>query len=346
MTVVLGIETSCDETSVALVQSDKTILAHLVSSQIDEHQMYGGVVPEVAARAHLRVLPALLKQLFNQTDLVPNQVDVIAATTGPGLIGGVVVGAMAAKAMAAALDKPFVAVNHLEGHALTARLTSNVDFPFILLLVSGGHCQVMRVDGVGQYQLLGSTLDDAVGECFDKVAKMLHLPYPGGPEIEKCAVHGSPSVYELPRPMVGHKSLNFSFSGLKTATRRLIEDLREKHGGILPQQVIADVCASFQTSASKALSDRVLRALKQFPDVQNFVVAGGVAANKVVRHSLEQVCAKTETRFFAPPLKLCTDNGAMIAWAGWERYRLGLVDSLNVRPRPRWPLSEVKRSIA
>lgn len=344
--IALGIETSCDETSVALVNSDKEILAHLVASQIKDHEIYGGVVPEIAARAHLSVLPGLLNQVFKDASLQPRDVDVVAATTGPGLIGGVVVGTMAAKAMAAALGKPFVAVNHLEGHALTARLTDTLSFPFVLLLVSGGHCQTMLVENVGQYTLLGTTLDDAVGECFDKVAKMLGLPYPGGPKIEKLAADGNPKAFNFPRPMVGQKHLNFSFSGLKTAVRQTIQKLQTEHGDQLPPSILADVCASFQQTVGRVLYDRIKQVFNyttlHHPEYKQLVVAGGVAANQYIRTALKTGCNEFGFTFHAPPLSLCTDNGAMIAWAGLERFQQGLVDSLNVKPRPRWPMDQIK----
>lgn len=344
--VALGIETSCDETSVALVNSNKEILSHLVHSQIKDHKIYGGVVPEVAARAHLSLLPSLLTEVFKEANLKPEEVDVISATTGPGLIGGVVVGTMAAKAMAASLNKPFVSVNHLEGHALTARLTDNVLFPFILLLVSGGHCQIMLVENVGKYQTLGSTLDDAVGECFDKVARMLGLPYPGGPEIERLALKGNPNAFSFPKPMMGQKHLNFSFSGLKTAVRQTIQSLKVVHGEILPSEILENLCASFQDTVANILYERVQQTFSWVSEnnlnYQCFVVAGGVAANKHIRAALQNVCDKFNFFFYAPPLKLCTDNGAMIAWAGLERFQLDLVDSLDIKPRPRWSLEEIK----
>ncbi|MDP3936398.1 MAG: tRNA (adenosine(37)-N6)-threonylcarbamoyltransferase complex transferase subunit TsaD [Alphaproteobacteria bacterium] len=344
--IALGIETSCDETSVALINSNKEILAHHVASQIKDHEIYGGVVPEIAARAHLSILPGLLDQIFKDALLHPRDVDVIAATTGPGLIGGVVVGTMAAKAMAAALRKPFVAVNHLEGHALTARLTETIEFPFVLLLVSGGHCQTMLVENVGTYKVLGATLDDAVGECFDKVAKMLGLPYPGGPQIETLAIAGDPKAFDFPRPMIGQKHLNFSFSGLKTAVRQTIQKLQAEHGNTLPESIVADVCASFQQTVARVLYDRVKQAFlytaEHYPNYKQFVVAGGVAANQHIRGALQAVCAEFGFAFFAPPLSLCTDNGAMIAWAGLERFQQGLIDSLNIKPRPRWPMDQIR----
>jgi len=344
--VILGIETSCDETSVALVNSNKKILAHLVFSQIKDHEVYGGVVPEIAARAHLNVLPGLLTRVFQEAKINPADIAAIAVTTGPGLIGGVVVGTMAAKAMAVALKKPFIAVNHLEGHALTARLTGDVPFPFLLLLVSGGHCQIMLVEEVGKYQVLGSTLDDAVGECFDKVAKMLNLPYPGGPQIEQKAKFGDPTAFDFPRPMIGQKHLNFSFSGLKTAVRQTIQKLQSEYGNSLPDKIVADICASFQNTVARVLYDRIKQALlytaENHIDYKHFVVAGGVAANQHIRNVLQSICNEFNLTFHAPPLKLCTDNGAMIAWAGMERFQRGLTDTLDIKPRPRWPLNEIK----
>ncbi len=346
--IALGIETSCDETSVALVTGDRRILAHRVASQIKDHEVFGGVVPEIAARAHLSLLPGLLDQVFKDANLKPRDIDVVAATTGPGLIGGVVVGTMAAKAMAAALDKPFVAVNHLEGHALTARLTNDVPFPFVLLLVSGGHCQTMLVEDVGKYDILGVTADDAVGECFDKVAKMLGLSYPGGPQIEKKAAFGNAKTFNFPRPMIGQKHLNFSFSGLKTAVRQTIQKLHLQYGETLPDNVIADVCASFQTTVAKVLYDRVKQAfihtVSENSAYKQFVVAGGVAANQTIRTALQKVCDEFKMTFHAPPLSLCTDNGAMIAWAGIERFQKGLIDTLDIKPRPRWPMDQIRWS--
>lgn len=338
--IVLGIETSCDETSVALVKDDKTILGHIVASQIDDHQKYGGVVPEIAARAHLQTLPNIIQQLLINTNLTLNDVDAIAATGGPGLIGGVSVGLMAGKAMAAALEKPFIAINHLEGHALTARLSDEVSFPFLLLLVSGGHCQLLLAENVGKYIELGSTLDDAVGECFDKIAKMLNLPYPGGPNVENMAKNGNLLSYKLPSPMVGKDNCNFSFSGLKTSVKNLIQSL----GGIekLIPQDISNICASFQLAVCNSLKDRLVKAIALYPNVKNFVVAGGVAANQMVRLVLLDLCKKNNLMFFAPPLNLCTDNGAMIAWAGIERYQLGMTDNLDFKPRPRWPISQMR----
>lgn len=347
--ICLGIETSCDETSVAVVNSNKQILGHVVSSQIKTHQQYGGVVPEIAARAHLQLLPQVINQALNDAKTTLNEVDVVAATAGPGLIGGLAVGVMAAKSMAAVAQKPFVAVNHLEGHALTVRLTSDVEFPFFLLLVSGGHCQLMLVEGVGQYKVLGGTLDDAVGECFDKVARLLNLPYPGGPQIEQHAQNGDEKAYAFPRPMWKKHHLNLSFSGLKTAVRQVIQKEMDQHSGNLPQHVLSNICASFQYTVAEVLYERLEKAITLLAEegiaLSRFVVAGGVAANQTIRKALLNLCEKYDLNFFAPPLGLCTDNGAMIAWAGLERFKLGLVDGLDFKPRPRWPLNELRGKI-
>ncbi|TWB16982.1 O-sialoglycoprotein endopeptidase [Nitrospirillum amazonense] len=336
--IVLGIETSCDETACAIVDDARGIRANVVLSQLDEHRPYGGVVPEVAARAHLHYLDGLIRQALDEARLELGQVDAIAATGGPGLIGGVIVGVMTAKAMAAARGLPFVAVNHLEGHALTARLTDDVPFPYLLLLVSGGHCQLLEVEGVGQYRRLGTTIDDAVGEAFDKTAKLLGLGYPGGPLLEKAAARATnPGRFELPAPMKGRPDCDFSFSGLKTAVRRHVEQL-----GTLTEADVADLAAAFHHAVGQSLLDRCDRAIKAFkdrhPDGRHLVVAGGVAANKYLRDQLSKLATKRGLTFTAPPLSLCTDNAAMIAWAGLERFRLGQTDGLDFAPRPRWPL--------
>jgi N6-L-threonylcarbamoyladenine synthase len=335
---VLGIETSCDETAVAIVEAaadDRPvgrILANVVYSQLTEHRRFGGVVPEIAARAHLERLDGLVADALAEAKLGLGDLDGIAATGGPGLIGGVMVGVMTAKAMAFAHDKPFVAVNHLEGHALTVRLTEEVTFPYLLLLVSGGHCQLLTVRGPGDFTRLGTTIDDAVGECFDKTAKLLGLGFPGGPAVEQAAVGGDPQRFPLPRPMWRKPGCDFSFSGLKTAVRQTVEKLPAGDS-----QAIADLCASFQRTVGDVLADRCANALAAAP-ASTLVVAGGVAANLYLRGRLEDVAARHGARLVAPPVKLCTDNGAMIAWAGLERLRLGHVDGLDFRPRPRWPL--------
>lgn len=344
---VLGIETSCDETAAAIIERHENeqgqvtsrILSNVVLSQIAEHEPYGGVVPEIAARAHVEALDRLIAKALDDADMAISEVDAIAATAGPGLIGGLIVGLMTAKAMAFATDKPFYAVNHLEGHALTARLTDGLAFPYLLLLVSGGHTQVILVHGLGSYERLGTTIDDALGEAFDKTAKLLGLPYPGGPAVEQAALKGDASRFELPRPLKGEARLDFSFSGLKTAVRQTATQLVP-----LSDQDVADICASFQTAVADTLNDRLKRSLQRFkvtyPDKENptLVVAGGVAANKVLRNTLETLCAKHGFNFLAPPHILCTDNAAMIAWAGAEHAAHEAPDALDFAPRSRWPL--------
>lgn len=342
---VLGLETSCDETAVAVVSSDKQILGHRVLSQIDEHSEFGGVVPEIAARQHISNLDHLIKATLADADMKLAEIDAVAATTGPGLVGGLMVGVMTAKAMARAAGKPFVAVNHLEGHALTARLTDNVTFPYLLLLVSGGHCQLLGVYGVGEYERLGTTIDDAVGEAFDKTAKLLNLGYPGGPAVEKAAADGDENRFNLPKPLLNKPGCDFSFSGLKTAVRRTAEACVQERGALHADDR-ADICASFQRTVAECLTNRVTRACKLFREKAGdtklpFVVAGGVAANKYLRTALEKTAEKQGFSFHAPPLALCTDNGAMIAWAGLERFRENTsLDDFDVSPRPRWPLDE------
>ncbi len=335
--LVLGIETSCDETAAALVSdSGARIRANLVLSQLAEHRPYGGVVPEVAARAHLQHLDGLIAETLAAAGAGWSEIDAVAATAGPGLIGGIFVGVMEAKAIALARRMPFIAVNHLEGHALTARLTDGVAFPYLLLLVSGGHCQLLAVEGVGRYRRLGTTVDDAAGEAFDKVAKLLGLGYPGGPAIERAARDGDPARFGFPRPMKGKRGCDFSFSGLKTAVRLAVEEQPA-----LTERVIADLAASFQAALVDSISDRVRRALTRFRDDHDgdtLVVAGGVAANTALRAALQADAARAGLRFVAPPLALCTDNAVMIAWAGLERFRLGLTDGLDAKARPRWPL--------
>lgn len=341
---ILGIETSCDETAAAVVCRDAsgqgTILGDVVLSQLDEHSAYGGVVPEIAARAHVEALDELISQALVRAGKTLDEVDAIAATSGPGLIGGLIVGLMTGKAIARAKGKPLYAVNHLEGHALTARLTDGLSFPYLMLLVSGGHTQLVLVRGVGDYERWGTTIDDALGEAFDKTAKLLGLPYPGGPAVEKAAATGDPDRFSLPRPLVGEKRLDFSFSGLKTAVRQAAQSIEP-----VTEQDVADICASFQKAVSRTLKDRIGRGLERFrqdfPDVDRpaLVVAGGVAANKVLRATLQDLCDRNGFGFVAPPLALCTDNAAMIAWAGLERMAAGLSpDELTVAPRARWPL--------
>lgn len=341
---ILGIETSCDETAAAVVVRDEagqgTILGDVVLSQLDEHSAYGGVVPEIAARAHVEALDDLIRQALAKANMTLADIDAIAATSGPGLIGGLIVGLMTGKAIARATAKPLYAVNHLEGHALTARLTDKLDFPYLMLLVSGGHTQLVLVRGVGDYERWGTTIDDALGEAFDKTAKLLGLPYPGGPAVERAAASGDADRFTFPRPLVGEKRLDFSFSGLKTAVRQAAQSIQP-----VSEQDVADICASFQKAVSRTLEDRIGRGLErfrqEFPDAAQpaLVVAGGVAANKVLRATLQVLCDRNRFRFVAPPLALCTDNAAMIAWAGLERMAAGLAaDELSVSPRSRWPL--------
>lgn len=341
---ILGIETSCDETAAAVVlrhaDGRGEILSNVVLSQLEEHSAYGGVVPEIAARAHVEALDTLIAEALAQSGRVLGDLDAIAATSGPGLIGGLIVGLMTGKAIALATNKPLYAINHLEGHALTARLTDGLSFPYLMLLVSGGHTQLILVRSVSDYERWGTTIDDALGEAFDKTAKLLGLPYPGGPAVEKAAATGNDRRFALPRPLVGEARLDFSFSGLKTAVRQAASALEP-----LTDEDVADICASFQRAVSRTLEDRIGRGLARFCaefssiEAPALVVAGGVAANKVLRATLDALCRKAGLRFVAPPHSLCTDNAAMIAWAGLERLAAGLpADNLDVQPRSRWPL--------
>ena len=335
--IVLGIESSCDETACALVTEDKEILSSVVWSQYDEHRRFGGVVPEIAARAHLEKCDILVQEALTKAGKSFQDLSAVAVAGGPGLIGGVLVGVMTAKAIALCHNLPFIAVNHLEGHALTVRLSHPVQFPYLLLLTSGGHCQVLIVKGVGQYEKLGGTIDDSAGEAFDKVAKMLDIGYPGGPNLEKRAREGNPKAYDFPVPMRGRAGCDFSFSGLKTAVRVAIEK-----NAPLSEQNKSDMCASFQNAVVKQMEDRLKNALavfkERYPNARDLVVAGGVAANGAVRKMLQNLAEKNDLVFSAPPVGLCTDNGVMIAWAGMERFKAGLTDSFDFRARPRWPL--------
>lgn len=328
MRVVLGIESSCDETAAALVAENRTILAQRIASQDDAHRPYGGVVPEIAARAHAERLAPLIEATLADAGMELADVDAIAATAGPGLIGGVMVGLVTAKALAMAGDKPLIAINHLEGHALSPRLAdATLEFPYLLLLVSGGHCQLLEVKGVGQFRRLATTIDDALGEAFDKTAKILGLGYPGGPAVERLAAEGNAKALRLPRPLLGSAEPHFSFAGLKSAV------LRAKEAG---EHSNADIAAAFQEAAVACVIDRTTRALEAAVEVTALVVAGGVAANSAIRAALEELAARNGLPFVAPPLPLCTDNAAMIAWAGVER--LGQSDPLDFAARPRWPL--------
>jgi N6-L-threonylcarbamoyladenine synthase len=322
MTLILGLESSCDDSAAALVTSDRRILAQAVVGQNAAHQPYGGVVPEIAARAHAEILPALIRQVLDDAKLSVSDVDAVAATAGPGLIGGVMVALLAGKGLALAAGKPLVAVNHLEGHG--------VDFPYLLLLVSGGHCQILEVRGVGDYRRLATTIDDAAGEAFDKAAKLLGLDYPGGPAIEALAEDGDPAAVPLPRPLVGSGEPHFSFAGLKSAVQRAAAS-----GDYSP----ADIAASFQQAVVDCLVDRTALAL-QSSEAPALVVAGGVAANCAIRSALADLARREGRRFAVPPAWLCTDNAAMIAWAGAERLAAGLTDDLDVPARARWPLDE------
>lgn len=342
MRIVLGIESSCDETAVALVREDGQVLAHALATQRDEHAPYGGVVPEIAARAHLTQIDRLYTRAMSESGLTLDAVDAIAVTTGPGLIGGVIVGVMFAKALAAAANKPLISINHLEGHALTVRLTHSVAFPYYLLLISGGHCQQLVVCGVGDYVRLGATKDDALGEAFDKCAKMLGLSYPGGPALERAAREGR-ARYPLPRPMVGTEGCDFSFSGLKTAVRLLIEQEVAAAGSITPE-ILSDVAASFEAAVLDVLRERVGRGLemaKSHGAMTSLAVAGGVAANQAIKGSLTELATAQRLPLVVAPPALCTDNAVMIAWAGMERLKLGVTDALSVAPRARWPLTEL-----
>ncbi|WP_294928639.1 tRNA (adenosine(37)-N6)-threonylcarbamoyltransferase complex transferase subunit TsaD [uncultured Paracoccus sp.] len=332
----LGIESSCDDTAAAVVTGDRRILSSVVFGQTALHADFGGVVPEIAARAHAEKLDICVEQALAQAGLRLADLDGIAVTAGPGLIGGVLSGVMLAKGLAAGTGLPLVGVNHLAGHALTPRLTDGVGFPYLMLLVSGGHCQFLRVDGPDDFTRLGGTIDDAPGEAFDKVAKLLGLPQPGGPAVERAARQGDPARFALPRPLLDRPGCDLSFSGLKTAVLRLRDDLVAAQGG-LHQGDRADICAAFQRAVAEVLAEKTRRALALAP-VPTLAVAGGVAANTALRHALEQVAGQAGARFVAPPLALCTDNGAMIAWAGIEAFAQGRRDGLDLAARPRWPL--------
>jgi N6-L-threonylcarbamoyladenine synthase len=341
--IVLGIETSCDETAAAVVErradGSGRIVSDIVLSQIADHAAYGGVVPEIAARAHVEAVDGIVRAAMSEASLTFAAIDAVAATAGPGLIGGVLVGLTTAKAIALAANKPLVAVNHLEGHALTARLTDSLEFPYLLLLVSGGHTQFLAVEGVGHYRRIGTTIDDALGEAFDKAAKLLGLPYPGGPAVEAAARSGNTKRFALPRPLLDRPGADFSFSGLKTALRLAAEAIAP-----LSDQDVADLCASFQAAVTEVVANRAAHAIAQFRNEHDapgvLVVAGGVAANEAIRAALRAEATRSGFRLVAPPAHLCVDNAAMIAWAGTERLALGLTDTFAFAARPRWPLDE------
>jgi len=345
--IILGIETTCDETAAAVVERNDAgegrILSNIVLSQISEHAAFGGVVPEIAARAHVEILDAVVAKAMNEAQLSFEAIDGIAAAAGPGLIGGVIVGLTTAKGIALVHNKPLIAVNHLEAHALTARLTDAAAFPYCLFLASGGHTQILGVRGVGDYLRIGGTVDDAIGEAFDKTAKLLGLGYPGGPLVEKEAARGDPERFTLPRPMAGRHDANFSLSGLKTALRLEAEKVAP-----LSDVDVADLCASFQQAVGEVVMDRLRSGLRVFREEIGtptaLVCAGGVAANQAIRGALQDVADRAQTLLIMPPPALCTDNGAMIAWAGAERLALGLTDSLAMAPRARWPLSDVTKA--
>lgn len=348
MRTVLGIESSCDETAAALVTDGRVILAQRIASQDEAHRPYGGVVPEIAARAHAERLAPLIEATLADAGMSLQDVDAIAATAGPGLIGGVMVGLVTAKALAMATDKPLIAVNHLEGHALSPRLADpQLEYPYLLLLVSGGHCQILAVEGVGRFRRLATTIDDALGEAFDKTAKLLGLGYPGGPAVERLAAEGDARKVPLPRPLMGSAEPHFSFAGLKSAVMRAKQALGSGASTRSPRSdyADADIAASFQQAAIDCLVDRTRLALRNAGAVNALVVAGGVAANAAVRSALEGLAAEHGLPFVAPPLALCTDNAAMIAWAGVERLALGQSDPLDTAARPRWPLDPAAETV-
>jgi len=346
-TLVLGIETTCDETAAAVIERQRDgsgkILSNIVRSQIDEHAPFGGVVPEIAARAHVDMLDGIIRAAMNEANVGFGDLSAVAAAAGPGLIGGVIVGLTTAKAIALVHDTPLIAVNHLEAHALTPRLTVPLTFPYCLFLASGGHTQIVAVLGVGKYVRIGTTLDDAMGEAFDKVAKMLDLPYPGGPQVERAAAHGDPARFDFPRPMLGRPDANFSLSGLKTAVRNEVARLDPPE----PQD-IADLCAGFQAAVLDLTADRIRVGLRlfqqQFGPPRALVAAGGVASNLAIRSALHDIAAQAQTTLIVPPPALCTDNGAMIAWAGAERLALRLTDDMETAPRARWRLDETTQT--
>jgi N6-L-threonylcarbamoyladenine synthase len=329
MTLILGLESSCDDSAAALVTGDRQILAQAVVGQTQAHQPYGGVVPEIAARAHVAILPSLICKVLDDAGISIHDVDAVAATAGPGLIGGVMVALLAGKGLALAAGKPLIAVNHLEGHALSPRLVDpDLDFPYLLLLVSGGHCQLLEVRGLGDYRRLATTIDDAAGEAFDKAAKLLGLPYPGGPAVEELAKSGLPATVPLPRPLVGSGEPHFSFAGLKSAVQRAVASGEHRR---------EDIAASFQQAVVDCLVDRTALAMSK-SDAPTLVVAGGVAANQAIRGALGDLAEREGRSFSVPPAWLCTDNAAMIAWAGAERFAAGLTDPLDAPARARWPL--------
>ena len=357
---VLGIESSCDETAVAIVNDNKEILSSIVVSQIDIHKEFGGVIPEIASRNHLDVIEKVIVKVLKNANLNFEDIDAICATCGPGLMGGLIVGAITAQTLASVFNKPFVPVNHLEGHILTSRLTNNLEFPFLIFLISGGHSQILFTTGVGKYEKIGDTIDDSLGECFDKVAQMLGLQYPGGPKIEELAKYGNENKFKFVKPLIDavgkgrnkENDLNFSFSGLKTAVRREIEKITGEDYNYdlshtkLNEQTIQDICASFQKTIVDILKDRFQNTVKYLKNkgiiLNKLIFAGGVSANQYIKNNMIEFCRQYGYEIITPPLKLCTDNGVMVAWAGLEKFRLGLYeksDTLNIRSR--WELNEM-----
>ncbi len=332
---ILGIEASCDETAASVVTDEKNVLSNVIYSQIKEHQSFGGVVPEIAARAHLEKIDLVVEKALSDAALDISELDGVAGTCGPGLIGGIIVGATFAKAIALSKNISFIAINHIEAHAISVRLTENVEFPYLLMLASGGHCQICVVHSINSFEVIGKTIDDSVGESFDKVSKLLGFGYPGGPIIEKIATKGNSMKFQLPRPLCQKNSCDFSFSGLKTAVRIIAEKN-------LSEQEKVDLCASFQRAVSDVLVYKMNLAInicrKRDIPITAAVISGGVAANKTIRSALKSVCTEREIDFSVPPIKYCTDNAAMIAWLGIEKYKNHQINDLNFIPRPRWPL--------
>ena len=337
--MIFAIETSCDETSSSIIDFEGKILSHIVTNQ-EEHQKFGGVVPEIASRAHLQILQQIIPKTFAEAEVSRSSINIYCATCGPGLIGGLLVGSTVAKTMAIASNKPFYPINHLEGHALSVQIHDNVSFPFILLLITGGHSQLYIVNKIGSYELLGTTIDDSVGECFDKVAKMLGMKYPGGKHIENKALRGNKNEFDLPKPLINRKDFNFSFSGLKTAVKLEVNKFDK-----LNNNQVENLCASFQQTIVDILVSKTEMAINyaknKIPNINNVVVAGGVAANKSIKDSLQILCQKNNLKLFFPPLSLCGDNAAMIAWACLQRYKLGYQGNINFKPIPRWSLNDL-----
>lgn len=335
--IVLGIETSCDETAAAVVKEDRQILSNIIFSQIEEHQKYNGIVPEIATRAHIRNIDKVIDEAMQEANCSYNDIDAIAVTAGPGLVGCLIVGIMVAKGISFASNKPLLGINHLEGHALTTRMTNNIEFPYLLLLASGGHCQLIIVEEVGKYIKLGETVDDSAGESFDKIAKMLNLGYPGGPIIEKRAALGNPNKIKFPRPMISHDNYNFSFSGLKTAVRNTIASMSK-----ITEENINDICASFQEAVKDIFIKKIIKTLpyfkKKYTNAGQLVISGGVAANKYINNCIALSIKEYDMGLITPPIHLCTDNAAMIAWAGIERARKKMFNKNNITPKPKWPL--------